>query len=474
MVMLVNLDTTIVNIALPTIAHTFKATLGQGQWIITSYLLATALTFTLFGRLADIYGRKKIFLLGVFCFTFGSFLAGFSVNLLLLLFSRFIQGVGFAATLGLAFVLIFSTFPQNQRGRAAGYMVSITGISQVIGPTIGGLITQYCGWSWIFWFNVPFGILSFYLTVKLVKQDSLPESNRKIDLLNTSLFIMGLGLILYAFNELLDLRPLSLLILFVLGLLFLVKFIHTSFRSKNPLIKTNLLLHRRFASLAVLRFFMMMVMSSALLIMPLYLQNILNYSPAMTGIILLGMTLFIAISSPLTGKIIDNIGFVLPTVLSVFLALLACLSTFFLTTTTTIPVIIMILFPLGLAIGIHIPSTISGISSETSAEDAGTGMGLFFTLAISGSTIGVAIAGVSLRYFSKLSLLAKINPKDVTALLLKGASGIHNIHQLSPKLQIIVANSFIHAYHSFMLIMTSLMIIATLLAVYFLKNYSAR
>ncbi len=469
MILLVNLDMTIVNLALATIAKSMHADMNQTQWVIVSYLLGTALTFTIFGRLADLFGKKNIFLLGVLLFTMASFFAGFSTNLTTLIIARFIQGFGFAATLGLCFVIILSYFPEDQRGLAAGAGVAITGIAQAIGPTSGGAIVEFLSWHWVFFINVPLGILSFILTMIFVPKDQRSMGPKKINYLNLSFFIIGLSLILSMINQI-SVLPISWVIAgMVIGLAFMLLFIRTCYSQENALINVSLLKNKSFRLLISVRFIFMIFMSSSLFLMPLYLQNILSYSPFFAGLLLLAITLFVAISSPIVGKIMDKTGYAYPMVVSMVLACLSAIMMLAYKVHHPMPYIFASFILFGLAIGIHTPSSIKGVNASYPDKHAATAMGLFFTCAITGATFGVALAGqfisgLSLRFLNQ-SLIS------VTPHIISVANGTANIHTLiNTKSQEVASMAFLHAYHIFSGVIIFLLGLSIILSLRLLKK----
>lgn len=460
MIMLVNLDMTIVNLALAVIAKHFNATLNQTQWILSSYLLAAAVSFTVFGRLADIAGRKKIFLMGVALFTLASALAACSPNILILMIARFIQGLGFAATLGLCLVIIFSSFPPEQRGLAAGVSVGITGFAQAIGPTLGGLLVQQLGWQSIFWINVPLGVVSFFMTFIVTPKDT-PKTEESLDLKMTFLFVFGLSLVLFALNELEVFSAIITVFSLFLGCLLLGISFYFCYTKPKPLINIELLNHSGYRKLIILRFISMMFMSSALFLIPLYLENILGYSPAITGVILLSMTLFVAISSPITGKLMDRISFVIPVKLSMLLAFLAAVTMIFFRLENPMPLLLVGLVLFGLAIGIHTPAMVNGVTKEVLNEQAGTAMGLFFTAAISGATVGVALSGAVMKVMSTQYLVKELGGKIVNNSVYDVAGGIKSVKTLdSVYLRHMAENAFMYAYHYWMSIISVLLLIS--------------
>lgn len=473
MLILINLDMTIVNLALPKMAIAFKADINQTQWIITSYLIATALFFTLFGRLADIFGRKRLFLLGVFLFTVGSLFAGFAPSLSWLMLGRFIQGLGFAATLGLTFVIIFLSFPEDQRGLASGLGVGIAGISQALGPTVGGLMVQYVNWPWVFLINVPLGLLSLWMVNHFVPKDKKNDQKKSINIVNTLLFIVGLFSILYVLNQFALLTWLVIVLGLMIGISCIIAFYWTTHRVENPLIHIDVLLHTNFILISCIRFFIMMLFSAILFIIPLYLQNILNFSPERSGLMMLSLTALVAMTSPMTGKLIGLVGYLKPIIVSVGLAMAAIIVSYFTHASTNLLFIFISLGLLGIALGLCIPASIAGVNDMVPEKDAGTAMGLFFTLAIMGAGLGVALVGNLLSTVSASFLMIKLQVSHVPLALLRGASGTDNIQSLPPVWHALATTAFIHAYHAIMLVMLMTMLIASALTYWLYRRVSA-
>jgi len=290
MVLLVNIDMTIVNLAVPSISGYFNASLNQAQWVIASYLLITAVTFTLFGKFADDFGKKRIYLLGVALFTLASLLAGLAFSLHFLLAARLLQGLGFAATLGLSIVIVVQTFPIEKRGYIIGLMVTLTGTGQALGPILGGIILQYFSWHWIFLINLPFGIASFIMGWCFIAADKPIVSINNLNFINVLFFLVGLTLILYTLNQFTFLHYRWVILLLLLGMICLGVFGYTSFKFSKPLIDLTLLVNRHYFKVVFTRFIFMSCMSSFLFLLPLYLENIVDLSSATTGGTMLSMT----------------------------------------------------------------------------------------------------------------------------------------------------------------------------------------
>lgn len=202
----------------------------------------------------------------------------------------------------------------------------------------------------------------------------------------------------------------------------------------------------------------MIFMGSSLFILPLYLQNLLGYSAAKAGWILLGMTLFVAVSSPIVGKILDKLGFSRPVFVSMLFAVLASICLFFFASPVNWVVILLGLMFLGLAIGVHTPSTIHGVSVEVDKANAGTALGLFFTLAISGATIGVALSGTLLNFVS-VHYLSVHYSQSLTPDLEQAITGVRSVLTLPVDLQSIATQSFMVAFRTITSVMFVLMLV---------------
>jgi len=476
MIMLVNLDMTIVNLSLAEISLFFNASINSAQWIIVGYLLSTALSFIIFGKLADNFGRKRIFLVGVVLFTFSSLLAGLTNNFPLLIMARFVQGLGFAASLGLSVILIVSAFPSNKKGYAVGLAITITGLSQAIGPTIGGIVLQHLNWHWIFLLNVPLGIISFIGSLLFLPKDASVNSNGfPIQFYNSFLFLCGLGLVLFSLNQASVLSWSEFLSLLFIGFVILFLFIHNCFNSEKPLVDLELLVNHNYLCIVLLRFFFMIAMSSLLFIIPLYLQNILNYSPIKSGGVLLIMTFFVAISSPITGKLLDAIGFIHFFWSSFVFMFISALLMLQYDDHISLLSLSGALICFGLAVGIHNPSSMNGVLLQIPKDKYGTGVGMFFTFAMIGATLGIALTGWLMHVFSKIyidrsTIFVTRLPENLHNQILKAATGtvnIKDIHLSNDQFYLyknIILSAFIHGFHAALMALAFIMFLSILLA----------
>jgi MFS family permease len=202
MIFLVNIDATIVNLALATIAKDLHSNLTQIQWVINSYLFTGMIFFIIGGKLSDIVGQKIIFLIGTLLFAGSSLIAALAPNFTVLIIGRLIQGIGFAFTLSLAILIISNAFPPRRRGFIVSIAITITGLGQAIGPTLGGAILDELSWHWIFAINVPLAVLSFIIISLFVKPQVLHKKHEKIDIFGAMLFGLFITALLFTFNAL--------------------------------------------------------------------------------------------------------------------------------------------------------------------------------------------------------------------------------------------------------------------------------
>ncbi|MCX7815975.1 MAG: MFS transporter [Syntrophales bacterium] len=293
------------NVALPIMASELSLNAITIGWVSMSFQLAAAVTLVPLGRVADIYGRKIIFLWGVVFFTIFSFLCGMSNTAELLIIGRFFQGIGGAMMFGTGAAILASAFSPQKRGAVLGLNVTAVYIGLVTGPPIGGLLTQYIGWRSIFFVAVPVGLILIAAILTMVKEEWADAKGEKFDLGGSVIYGTSLFAITYGFSTL----PTDLGVIFsLLGLLFLVLFGLWELRVSNPVIDLRIFAQNRaftFSNLAALLNYMATFAVGFLL--SLYLQFIKGLSPKETGMILVIQPLMMALLSPLAGKLSDRI-----------------------------------------------------------------------------------------------------------------------------------------------------------------------
>jgi len=268
------LDASIVNIALPVMSHDLKIPMNQAEWVVSIYLIAICALLLLFGKLGDTRGKIRIFKVGSFLFVIGSFLSGFSVGLSFLLGARVIQSVGAAMTMATNNGIITEVFPFKERGRALGMIGSFVALGSIAGPGIGGLILARLSWGYIFWINVPVGIIAILIGQRILPQD-ITVSDERIDKPGASLFaliMISLFAGVFVGQEIGFTRPV-ILGLFAVAVVAMFFFVRLELRVANPILALKLFQNKRF-TISILCAFLIFVANFFFnVIAPFYLEN---------------------------------------------------------------------------------------------------------------------------------------------------------------------------------------------------------
>jgi len=293
-----------INIALPAISEEFSMGAVEMSWVAMAFLLFSAVFLVPLGKLADIKGRKLIFLLGNVLITVTSILCGLSQSGPTLISLRAIQGIGSAMVFGTGVAIITSVYPPKQRGKAIGITVTSVYIGLSLAPFLGGLLTQYLGWRSIFYMTVPFGLLVIWITVKYIKEEWADARGEKFDLAGSVIYLLSMSAFMFGVSRLPDTPA---ILLSVAGLLGLIGFIFLELKVKFPVFHIALLSSNRlfaFSNLAALINYATTFAITFLL--SLYLQYVLDLSPRDAGIILVTQPVAMAVVASISGKLSDT------------------------------------------------------------------------------------------------------------------------------------------------------------------------
>ena len=330
---MVSVDTYIVNISLPTIAESFHVSTGEISWIILSYLLAVTGTLLIFGKMGDRYGLKKVFIGGFVVFTLGSLFCGISSNLPSLIVSRAIQGIGGSMLLGMAPALISTYLPEEKRGTAFGLYATFTALGITIGAPLGGFITGYFSWHWIFIINVPIGIAAIAVCMATIPTVavSLKNDGETFDYPGALLSLLSSILFLYALNTGKERGWTSPVILGCLAgsLVFLILFFLREKTAKHPLLDLSLLKNPAFVYINIASCFAVAFLAGHNFLMPFYLEYMQGLNSQKAGMVILVYSIVYMVASMTSGKISDKVnprllcmgGMVLGTITAVTFAL---------------------------------------------------------------------------------------------------------------------------------------------------------
>ena len=278
------LDITVVNVALPDIQRDLDASFAQLQWVVDAYALTLATTVLAAGSLADLFGRRRVFTIGLVLFTAASFGCGIANDAGVLIAARAVQGVGGGVMFAVSLALLANAFHGRERGTAFGIWGATTGAAVAIGPLVGGVLTEWAGWRWIFFVNIPIGIAAIVVTLLRVDESKSPGSAR-VDWLGTAALTGSLFLLVYGLlqgNEKGWSSPLILGCL-VGAVVLLAAFVAIELSQSNPMLDLRLFRGAGFVGAQIAAFAISASIFAAFLYLTLYLQNVLGYSPLAGG-----------------------------------------------------------------------------------------------------------------------------------------------------------------------------------------------
>jgi EmrB/QacA subfamily drug resistance transporter len=306
---MIMLDNTVVNVALPSIQRDLDASLSQLEWIVAGYALSFASLMLIGGKLADAYGRRRIFVLGIVIFTVASLLCGLADSGETLVAARVLQGAGAALMNPATLSIIAATFPPAQRGAAIGIWAGVSALALAIGPLVGGLIVEHLDWSWIFFVNVPIGILGIIASYLLI-DESKDETHERLDIPGLVTSAVGLFALTFALIEGNGHGWTSTVILgsFALAAVSLAAFLMLERHQRAPMLPLELFRNATYTGANVVMLLVALAMFGVFFFVSLYLQNVLGYSPVETGAAFLPMTLMIILLAPVAGRTSDRIG----------------------------------------------------------------------------------------------------------------------------------------------------------------------
>ncbi len=398
---MIMLDNTVVNVALPSIEKDLHISISQLEWIVTGYALVFAALLITGGKLADLFGRRKVFIIGLAVFSLSSLACGFAPNAGFLIGARAAQGIGAALMNPATLSIITATFPPKQRGQAIGIWAGVSALALAIGPLVGGLIVDNIGWNWIFFVNVPVGALGIVVSYFFIKESRDTSHEQSVDfpgLITSGGALFALSYALIEGNQR-GWMSAEILGLIAASAVLLTAFVVLESRQRLPMLDLSLFRIPSFAGANTVALLVSLGMFGVFFFVSLYVQNILGYSPTKAGAIFLPMTILIILIAPVAGRASDRIGsrWLMGggmTLLSISLLLyqrVGLHSTFW----TLFPA--MILGGSGMALTMS-PMTSVAMASVP-VDKAGVGSGVLNSFRQVGGSLGIAVMGAILASY---------------------------------------------------------------------------
>jgi len=379
-----------INIALPIISKELDLSAVQMSWVAMSFLLSSAVFLVPLGKLADIAGRKKIFIAGNILLTLSALFCGLSPTSDFLIFFRAIQGIGSAMVFGTAMAIITSAFPPNKRGMAIGINVTAVYLGLSIAPLLGGLITDIFGWRSLFFIVIPFEILVIVLTFIFIKTEWAEANTEKFDFEGSIIYVVAMSVLMFGFTKLPELYAVALLIL---GLAGLILFIQIEKRVKFPVLDINLFIHNRVFAFSNLAALINYAATFAIgFILSLYLQYIKGLTSTGAGLILVTQPIVMAIFASFSGKLSDSYPPYILSSLGMFITTIGLVLLSFINHETATSFLIICLSVVGVGFGLFSSPNTNSIMGTVTKKQLGVASATVSTMRLTGQMISMGIA----------------------------------------------------------------------------------
>lgn len=385
------LDATIVNIALPTIAKSFDISTVTVSWVLNAYLIIMVSLLLAASRIGDMKGYRNIFLAGFVLFTLGSMLCGIAPTIGVLILARMFQAVGGAIISALGAVMVTSYLSPDVRGQALGIVAMFVMLGAALGPVVGGFLTSSFSWRYIFYVNLPVGIIAVLLGMHILPRSDPVAPKAKLDLPGVLILFLALGSLVVGLTSVQGSNTAQGIIALVVSLVFWILFFMQERRVAEPLINLSLFANRAFSLQNINILLIQMAMAGVMVVMPFYLELVRHIPTDNAGTVLLALPVGMILTAPVAGKFSDVMGTKKPVMAGFLICAVALLLLSTISAETSIGHTVLYLFLLGAGTGIAYSPLNSAVMGEAPAEDHGSASGLMRVMTNLGSTLGVAV-----------------------------------------------------------------------------------
>ena len=470
--LLAALDQTIVSTALPRITSDLNG-LGQLSWVVTAYLLTSTASTPIWGKISDLYGRKIMLQSAIVIFLIGSALAGAAQSMSWLIVTRGIQGLGGGGLMVLAIAVIADVIPPRERGRYTGLFGGVFAVSSIAGPLLGGFFVDSLSWRWIFYINLPLGILAMFV-IAAALQVPRRRVEHSIDVLGAALMVSGVTLLLLVVEwggNRYDWNSPTILVMGALSIGLLVAFVRVELRSREPLVPMSLFANRIFSTTSILGFILGLAMFGAIVFVPLYLQMVTGATPTQAGLQMVPMMAGMLTASVVSGRMITRFGrYKVFPIVGMGIATVAMYLMSSLRVDTPYWQLAIALTLLGIGMGNVMQVLIIAVQNSVHPRDVGVATSGSTFFRSMGGTIGTALFGAVLTSQLMERLTAALPASATGSMELDGlTSNMARIAALPEPIRLVVLESFTGALDRVFLTAVPILAIGFVLA-WFLKD----
>jgi EmrB/QacA subfamily drug resistance transporter len=392
---MIMLDNTVVNVALPSIQRSLGLQVSELEWVVTGYALTFGAFMLTGGKLADLLGRRRMFVVGLVIFTLSSLGCGLASGATTLIAARIIQGLGAALMNPSTLSIITVTFPPRQRGTAIGIWAGVSGLALAIGPLVGGLITEHVNWNWIFFINVPIGTLAVVAAYLFIDESRDTSAEQRPDVPGLAASALGLFSLTYALIEANSYGWTStrILVAFAIAAVSLVTFVLLERHQRLPMLDLSLFRNRTFSGANTVMLLVGLAMFGVFFYISLYMQEILGFSPTESGAAFLPMTVLIILVAPLAGRFSDRIGSRVFTTMGMTLLAISLFIFSRQGVTTSYWDLLPAMITGGIGMALTMTPTTAAAMSAVRRDKAGVGSAVLNSARQVGGSLGIAIIG---------------------------------------------------------------------------------